>query len=69
VIDKDRPARQDAGMTQLADTTEREYCASVGQRLGMFVRRSSLTDLEAFLVGYDQHALRHGGPGLAGWKG
>lgn len=54
-------------MTKLTDMSEREYFACVADRLGMFIRRSSLAGLEAFLDGYDQHALRHGGPGLAGW--
>ncbi|MGW0769284.1 hypothetical protein [Streptomyces sp. NPDC002676] len=47
--------------------TEREYFASVGQRPGMFVGKSSFHMLTAFLTGYDQHATRHGGDGLDGW--
>ncbi|MFJ9448359.1 hypothetical protein ACIRRH_42105 [Kitasatospora sp. NPDC101235] len=33
----------------------------------MFVGRTSFHLLTAFLTGYDQHAIRHGGHGLAGW--
>ena len=47
--------------------TEREYFAGVGRRPGMFVGETSFHMLTAFLTGYDQHALRHGGPGLTGW--
>lgn len=47
--------------------TEREYFALVGQRPGMFVGKPSFHMLAAFLTGYDQHALRHGGHGLTGW--
>ncbi|WP_225804591.1 hypothetical protein [Streptomyces sp. NK15101] len=46
--------------------TEREYFASVGRRPGMFVGKTSFHMLTAFLTGYDQHALRHGGHGLTG---
>lgn len=48
--------------------SEREYFALVRSRLGMFVVGGRLAGLEAFLDGYDQHALRHGGPGLQGWR-
>ncbi|MCG7523902.1 hypothetical protein MHW47_05515 [Streptomyces sp. OfavH-34-F] len=48
--------------------TEREYFASVDQRPGMFVGKTSFHMLTAFLIGYDQHALRHGGHGLTGWR-
>jgi len=51
----------------LSEMTEREYFASVGRRPGMFVGKTSFHMLTAFLTGYDQHALRHGGPGLNGW--
>ncbi|WP_329127505.1 hypothetical protein [Streptomyces sp. NBC_01465] len=54
-------------MTQLSEMSEREYFANVGQRPGMFVGKTSFHMLTAFLTGYDQHALRHGGHGLAGW--
>ncbi|MFJ9576803.1 hypothetical protein ACIRQF_10535 [Streptomyces sp. NPDC101191] len=50
-------------MSPLAEMTEREYFASVGQRPGMFVGKPSLHMPTAFLTGYDQHALRHGGTG------
>lgn len=53
-------------MRPLSEMTEREYFASVGQRPGMFVGKTSFHMLTAFLTGYDQHALRHGGHGLAG---
>ncbi|GAA4967478.1 hypothetical protein HD597_003794 [Nonomuraea thailandensis] len=52
----------------LARMSEREYFAFVAERLGMFVAGSRLAGIEAFLDGYDQHALRHGGPGLTGWR-
>ncbi|MEU9044492.1 MULTISPECIES: hypothetical protein [unclassified Kitasatospora] len=54
-------------MKQLSEMSEREYFACVGQRPGMFVGRTSFHLLTAFLTGYDQHAIRHGGQGLAGW--
>ncbi|MET7939348.1 hypothetical protein [Streptomyces sp. NPDC005302] len=54
-------------MKPLSEMTEREYFANVGERPGMFVGRASFSTLTAFLTGYDQHALRHGGPGLIGW--
>ncbi|MFF4456736.1 hypothetical protein [Streptomyces goshikiensis] len=54
-------------MKQLSEMSEREYFACVGQRPGMFVGRTSFHALTAFLTGYDQHAIRHGAPGLAGW--
>jgi hypothetical protein len=54
-------------MKPLSGMTEREYFASVGRRPGMFVGKTSFHMLTAFLTGYDQHALRHGGPGLTGW--
>ncbi|MEU2132261.1 hypothetical protein [Streptomyces sp. NPDC018352] len=41
--------------------TERESFACVGQRPGMFVGKTSFDLLPAFLTGYDQHALWHGG--------
>ncbi|MEV0143098.1 hypothetical protein ACF07M_32555 [Streptomyces globisporus] len=48
--------------------SEREYFACVGKRPGMFVSTvSSFHQLTAFLTGYDQHAIRHGGQGLTGW--
>ncbi|MEV4581438.1 hypothetical protein AB0K16_50210 [Nonomuraea jabiensis] len=52
----------------LASMSEREYFAFVAKRLGMFVVGSRLAGVEGFLDGYDQHALRHGGPGLSGWR-
>jgi hypothetical protein len=51
----------------LAEMSEREYFANVRRRPGMFVVGGRLAGLEAFLTGYDQHAIRHGGPGLRGW--
>jgi hypothetical protein len=51
----------------LAEMSEREYFANVRRRLPMYVIGGRLDRLEAFLDGYDQHALRHGGPGLRGW--
>ncbi|MEV6701857.1 hypothetical protein AB0M68_32685 [Streptomyces sp. NPDC051453] len=54
-------------MKQVSEMSEREYFACVGQRPGMFVGRTSLDSITAFLTGYDQHAIRHGGRRLAGW--
>ncbi|MFE7107289.1 hypothetical protein ACFU98_03510 [Streptomyces sp. NPDC057575] len=54
-------------MKQVSEMSEREYFACVGQRPGMFVGRTSFDSITAFLTGYDQHAIRHGGRGLAGW--
>lgn len=54
-------------MTQLSEMSEREYFAHIGHRPGMFVGKASFSMLAAFLTGYDQHAVRHGGPGLTGW--
>jgi hypothetical protein len=51
----------------LTEMSEREYFANVRHRLPMYVIGGRLDRLEAFLDGYDQHALRHGGPGLHGW--
>ncbi|MCC3768224.1 hypothetical protein [Streptomyces sp. UNOC14_S4] len=55
-------------MKQLSELSERDYFASVRQRPGMFVGRASFPMLAAFLTGYDQHAIRHNGPGLVGWR-
>jgi hypothetical protein len=52
----------------LSGLSEREYWAKVAKRPGMFMGRSTLTGLEAYLDGYDAHSLRHGGPGLDGWR-
>ncbi|MGW3197216.1 hypothetical protein ACWDBD_22015 [Streptomyces sp. NPDC001118] len=55
-------------MRHIREMSEREYFACVGRRPGMFVgTASSFHQLTAFLTGYDQHAIRHGGQGLAGW--
>lgn len=51
----------------LTGMSEREYFANVRRRLPLYVSGGRLDRLEAFLDGYDQHALRHGGPGLRGW--
>ncbi|MEZ0064380.1 hypothetical protein ABIA32_000358 [Streptacidiphilus sp. MAP12-20] len=51
----------------LWEMSEREYLANVGRRPGMFVGTASFHAVTAFLTGYDQHAQRHGGPGLTGW--
>ncbi|MER6007024.1 hypothetical protein ABT120_51395 [Nonomuraea angiospora] len=53
--------------TPLTQMSEREYFATIRRRPGMFVIGGRLAGLEAFLEGYDQHARRHGGPGLQGW--
>jgi hypothetical protein len=55
-------------VTNLIDMSEREYFAQFAKRTGMFIGRTSLTGVTAFLVGYDQAAQRHGGPGLDGWR-
>lgn len=59
---------RDGLMKQLSEMSEREYFANVGRRPGMFVGKTSFHMLAAFLTGYDQNALRHGAPGLAGWQ-
>ncbi|MFE3448718.1 hypothetical protein ACFXJ8_07245 [Nonomuraea sp. NPDC059194] len=51
----------------LTEMSEREYFANVRARLPMYVMGGRLDRFEAFLDGYDQHARRHGGPGLEGW--
>jgi hypothetical protein len=48
--------------------SEREYWAEVAKRPAMFLGRTTLTGLEAYLRGYDDHSRRHGGPGLDGWN-
>ncbi|AYL40435.1 hypothetical protein CNQ36_34120 (plasmid) [Streptomyces fungicidicus] len=55
-------------MTNLIDMSEREYFAQFAKRTGMFMGCTSLTVVTAFMVGYDQAAQRHGGPGLDGWR-
>lgn len=55
-------------MTNLIELSEREYFAQFAKRTGMFIGRPSLDGVTAFLVGYDQAAARHGGPGLSGWR-
>lgn len=55
-------------MKQPSEMSEREYFARVGQRPGAFVGRTSFHALTAFLIRYDQHASRHGGSGLSGWR-
>ncbi|NUP15844.1 MAG: hypothetical protein HOZ81_07060 [Streptomyces sp.] len=52
----------------MIDMSEREYFAQFAKRAGMFIGRTSLTGVTAFMVGYDQAAQRHGGPGLDGWR-
>ncbi|MGW5449656.1 hypothetical protein [Streptomyces asiaticus] len=46
-----------------SEMTEREYFACIGRRPGMFVGTISFHTLTAFLAGYDQHTIRHGGDG------
>ncbi|MEU5859749.1 hypothetical protein ABZ815_01145 [Nonomuraea sp. NPDC047529] len=55
-------------MTELTDMREREYFKQFARRTGMFIGRPSLKGVTAFLIGYDQDARRHGGPGLDGWR-
>ncbi|MEV0613297.1 hypothetical protein AB0I81_08205 [Nonomuraea sp. NPDC050404] len=55
-------------MTDLTDMSEREYFNQFATRTGMFIGRPSLERVTAFLIGYDQAARRHGGPGLDGWR-
>jgi hypothetical protein len=54
-------------VNQVPEMSEREYFARVADRPGMFVGKNSFHMLTAFLIGYAQHARRHGGHGLAGW--
>ncbi|MFJ4895373.1 hypothetical protein ACIP5U_36095 [Streptomyces sp. NPDC088788] len=55
-------------MPNVSDMNEREYFAQFAKRTGMFIGRTSLTGVTAFMVGYDQAAQRHGGLGLFGWR-
>ncbi|MFF7127930.1 hypothetical protein [Streptomyces sp. NPDC008240] len=55
-------------MTNLIEMSEREYFAQFAKRTGMFIGRTTLSGATAFIVGYDQAARRHGGPGLDGWR-
>ncbi|MEU7764101.1 hypothetical protein AB0B25_03110 [Nocardia sp. NPDC049190] len=55
-------------MTNLTDMGEREYFAQFAKRVGMFIGRTTLDRVTAFMVGYDQAARRFGGPGLDGWR-
>ncbi|MFE0153680.1 hypothetical protein ACFWY5_41550 [Nonomuraea sp. NPDC059007] len=55
-------------MTELIDMSEREYFSHFAKRTGMFIGLPSLKGVTAFLIGYDQAARRHGGPGLDGWR-
>ncbi|YCK37220.1 hypothetical protein ACNF49_25160 [Actinomadura sp. ATCC 39365] len=55
-------------MTEPTDMSEREYFNQFARRTGMFIGRPSLKGVTAFLIGYDQAARRHGGPGLDGWR-
>jgi hypothetical protein len=55
-------------MADRMDMSEREFFADMARRPGLYVLGSSLAGLEAFLDGYDLHALRHGGPGLGSWR-
>lgn len=68
LVDKSESGQQDSKMTNLIDMSEREYFAHFAKRTGMFIGRTSLTGVTAFMVGYDQAAQRHGGPGLDGWR-
>jgi hypothetical protein len=67
-VDNREPGRQDSGVTNLIDMSEREYFAQFAKRTGMFIGRTSLTGATAFMAGYDQAAQRHGGLGLKGWR-
>lgn len=66
-----RWARWDHGsvIKDLAEMSKGEYFACVRQRLGMYLPDRRLASLESFLFGYEQHAMRHGEPGLQGWTG
>ncbi|MEU6556409.1 hypothetical protein ABZ915_40120 [Streptomyces sp. NPDC046915] len=55
-------------MTNLMEMSEREYFAQFAKRTGMFIGPTTLSGVTAFVVGYDQAARRHGGPGLDGWR-
>ncbi|MFI5953049.1 hypothetical protein [Cryptosporangium sp. NPDC051539] len=52
----------------MTDLGDREFFAQLGARPGMYVGRPSFAAVSAFLLGYDQHAARHGEPALAGWS-
>ncbi|MET0134168.1 MAG: hypothetical protein ABW215_11310 [Kibdelosporangium sp.] len=55
-------------MTELMEMSEREYFGQFAKRPGMFIGRTTLGGVTAFMVGYDQAARRYGGPGLDGWR-
>jgi hypothetical protein len=62
LVDNRELGQQDSAGTNLIDMSERRYFAQVAKRTGMFLGRTSLTGVTAFMVGYDQAAQRHGGP-------
>jgi hypothetical protein len=68
LVDNRGSGRQDSGVTNLIDMSEREYFAQFSKRTGTFIGRMSLTGVTAFMVGYDQAARRRGGPVLDGWR-
>lgn len=47
---------------------EREYFAWFAKRPSMFIGRTTLCGVTAFMEGYDQAARRCGGRGLDGWR-
>jgi hypothetical protein len=67
-VDNRGSGQQDSGVTNLTDMSEREYFGRFARATGMFIGRTSLTGVTAFMEGYDQAARRHGGPGLGGWR-
>lgn len=56
-----------AGKT-LEELSEGEFFALVRKRPGMYVIPVGVSATAALLTGYDLHAIRHGGPGLEGFR-
>lgn len=46
------------------EMSERDYFANMAKRPGMFIGATTLAGVVSYLLGYDAHSRRHGGPGL-----
>ena len=54
--------------TPLEELSEGEFFAVVRKRAGLFAGPKGGPAMAALLTGYDLHAMRHGGPGLDGFR-
>lgn len=54
--------------TPLEELSEGEFFALVRKRPGMYVGPAGGPAMAALLIGYDLHAMRHGGPGIDGFR-